>query len=87
MSSAAASSAMVTVAESEFTGVPGAVAQQVAPPPEPWKKKDETKETNSKETRSQVPAKEIENEAETKEIQPPEEGERGQRGEEGQKGN
>ena len=38
MSATAASSAMVTVvtvAESEFTGVPGAVAQQVAPPPEP----------------------------------------------------
>ena len=80
MSATAASSARVTVAESEFTGVPGAVAQQVAPPPEPWKKKDETRETNSKETWSQVPAKEIENEAETTEEQPSEEGEEGQKG-------
>ena len=32
--SAAAASDMVTMAESEFTGVPGAVAHAVAPPPE-----------------------------------------------------
>ena len=35
--SAAAASDMVTMAESEFTGVPGAVAHLVAPPPEAWK--------------------------------------------------